>query len=306
MNPGICAMVAASISSSRPYFVRSNSTREGRAAFALLAGCIVEKYQKAIDPSIHSSDSTRQHCAHRATAAESRENWTCATRSFRASLSCFPASRSLVKAWTAIVPPCFVAIRSSPGVYDTAPVRSINGVRFTFATGGPIRSTPAVVGGVLYFGSSDGNFYALDAKSGRERWRFRTGGAVTSSPAIAEGIVYFASRDGFLYAVDARNGRQRWRFRWARIWATRITGTTTFRRRSSCIGPCTSAVGMAWSARSIHAAGRCAGPSMLRPRSRHAGRQRGQRDRCHDERPCIRRQRQGRYAALEVRDARAP
>jgi eukaryotic-like serine/threonine-protein kinase len=99
------------------------------------------------------------------------------------------------------------------GVYDTPPVYSIIGVRFTFATGGPIRSTPAVVGGVLYFGSSDGDFYALDAKSGSERWRFHTRGAVTSSPAVADGFVYFASRDGFLYAVDAGNGRQRWRFR---------------------------------------------------------------------------------------------
>ena len=103
------------------------------------------------------------------------------------------------------------------GVYATPPVHSISGVRFTFATGGPIRSTPAVVGGILFFGSSDGNFYALDAKSGIEHWRFRTAGAVTSSPAIAEGIVYFASRDGFLYAVDAGNGRQRWRFRMGNV-----------------------------------------------------------------------------------------
>jgi outer membrane protein assembly factor BamB len=97
------------------------------------------------------------------------------------------------------------------GVYDARAVYSISGVRFTFATGGPIRSTLAVVDGVLYFGSSDGNFYAIDAKSGNGRWMFRTGGAVTSSPAVAEGVAYFASRDGFLYAVDTRTGKQRWR-----------------------------------------------------------------------------------------------
>jgi outer membrane protein assembly factor BamB len=41
------------------------------------------------------------------------------------------------------------------------------------------------VDGVLYFGSGDGTFYALDAKSGDQRWRFRTGGGISSSPAIA-------------------------------------------------------------------------------------------------------------------------
>jgi len=97
------------------------------------------------------------------------------------------------------------------GVYDARPVYSISGVRFTFAAGGPIRSTPAVVDGVLYFGSSDGNFHAIDAKTGIVRGLFRTGGAVTSSPAVADGVAFFASRDGFLYAVDIRTGRQRWR-----------------------------------------------------------------------------------------------
>jgi len=99
------------------------------------------------------------------------------------------------------------------GVYDTRPVYSVDGVKFTFSTGGPIRSTPAVVDGVLYVGSGDGNFYALDAKSGDERWRFRTGGGITSSPAVAAGNAFFSSRDGFLYAVDTRTGRLRWRFR---------------------------------------------------------------------------------------------
>jgi outer membrane protein assembly factor BamB len=99
------------------------------------------------------------------------------------------------------------------GVYATRPVYSADGVRFTFNTGGPIRSTPAVVDGVLYFGSADRNLYAVDAKSGNERWRFETGGGISSSPAVAGGKVFFTSRDGFLYAVDSRTGRKCWRFR---------------------------------------------------------------------------------------------
>jgi len=102
------------------------------------------------------------------------------------------------------------------GTYGAAAVRSIAGVRFAFRTGGPIRSAPAVVGGLLYFGSGDGSFYALDAVSGAQRWRFVTGGAVHSSPAVAWDNVYFASRDGFLYALDAATGRRRWAFHFGR------------------------------------------------------------------------------------------
>ncbi len=99
------------------------------------------------------------------------------------------------------------------GVYGTRPVYSVDGVKFTFHAGGPIRSTPAVADGVLYFGSADGNLYALDSKTGDERWRFGTGGGISSSPAVAAGTVFFSSRDGFLYAVNTGTGKQRWRFR---------------------------------------------------------------------------------------------
>src|SRR4051794_5060087 len=81
------------------------------------------------------------------------------------------------------------------GVYRTAPAASLAGIRFTVQTDSPIRSNPAVAGGLLVFGSDDGFVHAVDARTGAERWRFRTGGAVRSSPAIVGGSVYVASRD---------------------------------------------------------------------------------------------------------------
>ncbi len=101
------------------------------------------------------------------------------------------------------------------GVYPTAPAHSLDGVAFTVATGGPIRSTPAVAGGMLYFGSDDGFLYAVDARNGAQRWRFRSGGSVRSSPAVADGLVFFSSRDGNLYAVGAADGRRRWTMKFA-------------------------------------------------------------------------------------------
>src|SRR5690606_34125841 len=57
------------------------------------------------------------------------------------------------------------------GVYETAAVHRLDGVKWRFATDGAVRSSPAVVGGAVYFGSGDGHVYAVDAATGRERWR---------------------------------------------------------------------------------------------------------------------------------------
>ena len=41
-------------------------------------------------------------------------------------------------------------------------------------------SSPAVVNGVVYIGSSDNNVYALDASTGVQLWKYTTGGPVWS------------------------------------------------------------------------------------------------------------------------------
>ncbi len=74
-------------------------------------------------------------------------------------------------------------------------------------------SSPAVWNGVVYFGSGDGNVYALDANSGALKWKFQTGDVVHSSPAIAEGTLYIGSWDSYLYALDATSGKEKWRFK---------------------------------------------------------------------------------------------
>ncbi len=73
-------------------------------------------------------------------------------------------------------------------------------------------SSPVVSEGTVYFGSGDGHLYAVDAASGKLRWKFRTGDVVHASPAVAEGTVFVGSWDGRFYAVDARTGQQRWMF----------------------------------------------------------------------------------------------
>src|SRR5437773_9795934 len=82
---------------------------------------------------------------------------------------------------------------------------------WSFKTGGPVRSSAAIVGGRVFIGSGDGSVYALDLVTGKKIWTARTGGPVDSSPLVLEGGVFFGSTDASLYAVDAANGKQRWK-----------------------------------------------------------------------------------------------
>lgn len=76
-------------------------------------------------------------------------------------------------------------------------------------------SSPAVSNGLVYFGSGDGNIYALDAAAGSLKWKFKTGDVVHASPAIADGTVYIGSWDSYFYALDAATGQEKWRFKTA-------------------------------------------------------------------------------------------
>ena len=74
-------------------------------------------------------------------------------------------------------------------------------------------SSPVVSGGNVFFGSGDGNVYALDAASGKLNWKFQTGDVVHASPAIADGTLFIGSWDSYFYALDAATGKEKWRFK---------------------------------------------------------------------------------------------
>ena len=73
-------------------------------------------------------------------------------------------------------------------------------------------SSPAVEGGVVYFGSGDHNVFALDAQTGALKWKFATADVVHASPAVSGGVVYIGSWDRHLYALDAQTGAMLWKF----------------------------------------------------------------------------------------------
>jgi outer membrane protein assembly factor BamB len=85
---------------------------------------------------------------------------------------------------------------------------------FRIGFGGSIDQKPALVNGIIYFGSLDHNVYAVDAETGKEVWRFKANGPIMeSSPVISENVMYIGSFDNNLYAIDIGNGEEMWRFR---------------------------------------------------------------------------------------------
>ena len=72
---------------------------------------------------------------------------------------------------------------------------------WSLKTGVTYFKSPTVVEDRVYFGSST-DLHAVDASSGDILWSFDEGGS-TSSPVIVDGTIYFGSTDGNLYAVEA-------------------------------------------------------------------------------------------------------
>jgi outer membrane protein assembly factor BamB len=69
-------------------------------------------------------------------------------------------------------------------------------------------ATPA--GNALFIGGEDNALHAIDARTGKPKWKFATNSAVFTTPAVAGGLVFAASDKGTIYAVDAETGKQRW------------------------------------------------------------------------------------------------
>ncbi len=72
-------------------------------------------------------------------------------------------------------------------------------------------STPLVVDGTLYVGSWDGRLYALNARTGKQRWAFDAGEELNSAAAYADGVVYIGSDGSRCSRSTRRPAPERWR-----------------------------------------------------------------------------------------------
>lgn len=80
-----------------------------------------------------------------------------------------------------------------------------------FKTGIGVAASPMISGDKVYFGSKDGNFYALDKKTGKELWKYNAGGPILCQAAALDNAVFFCSKEVY-FAVDAQTGAELWKY----------------------------------------------------------------------------------------------
>jgi outer membrane protein assembly factor BamB len=83
---------------------------------------------------------------------------------------------------------------------------------WTYQLEGDIETTAAIAGGVVFLGSLDGTFVAVDLASGKERWKYKATDEIKSSAAVAGNTVYFGDERGTFHAVDAGSGKKQFTF----------------------------------------------------------------------------------------------
>jgi outer membrane protein assembly factor BamB len=92
------------------------------------------------------------------------------------------------------------AVDRSGGV--TALSANAQQVLWHFDSGAAINATPLLADGKLLLGASNGVFYALDARDGRQLARVQLAGSIDSPPVLGEGLIYV--RAGQVYALGTK------------------------------------------------------------------------------------------------------
>ncbi|MFI0981243.1 PQQ-binding-like beta-propeller repeat protein [Streptomyces sp. NPDC021093] len=85
--------------------------------------------------------------------------------------------------------------------------------RWRIATESRQSIEPVLVVGGHVHVGSGSALYTLDAVTGTPKWRFAAGGELVGAPVVADGRVHFGSADHCLYTVDAVGGQLRWKLK---------------------------------------------------------------------------------------------
>ncbi len=84
-------------------------------------------------------------------------------------------------------------------------------LKWSKSVNGKVSATPVVVGGVVYFGTWNGYFYALDAVTGATKWSRQVCSCrISGSAQVSNGVVYFGTSTAKVYALYASNGSTKW------------------------------------------------------------------------------------------------
>lgn len=103
---------------------------------------------------------------------------------------------------------CICLIIAATELFSQAPEETTECLEWKHQTSGLIYATPLIFDGKVYIGSTDSVFYAIEASSGKEKWRYHSGNTIQSSAAFQNNLIYFESGNR-LFALNAR-GKLKW------------------------------------------------------------------------------------------------
>ncbi len=75
------------------------------------------------------------------------------------------------------------------------------------------QSTPVIHNNVIYFGSGNNYFNAVNADNGELIWMFKANDIIHNSPVVCNNKVYFGCFDGNVYALNMATGSLAWKFK---------------------------------------------------------------------------------------------
>jgi WD40 repeat protein len=82
--------------------------------------------------------------------------------------------------------------------------RKTGAEKWSFVTEGRIDSSPVIAGERVYVGSLDGNLYVIDLKSGKQLQKLELDSPITGSPAVADGRLLIGTQKGTLYCFGEK------------------------------------------------------------------------------------------------------
>ncbi len=86
----------------------------------------------------------------------------------------------------------------------------LESIIWKFKTSGVINATPIVLNDILYVGSFDSCFYAIDLKTKTEKWHYKTNDKIFTTAVVCEDAICFESGN-ILYALNI-DGSLKWKY----------------------------------------------------------------------------------------------
>lgn len=107
----------------------------------------------------------------------------------------------------------FRAIYQEKPVEASVTVEVSGGVRplWSFRTGGSVKAQPVVFDDTVYVSSFDGTLYAVEAATGRLRWKAPIGGMLVAAPTVADERIVVGSTSGVVACLRRADGRLLWK-----------------------------------------------------------------------------------------------